>query len=259
MSEVLFDVGTDGVAVVTLNNPARKNAVSIAAAQKLHELWATVEERADIKVLVIAAAECGVFCAGMDLAEVSRVRSERGLEIHELLPDGYYDRLRNLGKPVVAALNGHFTALGMLLAVHSDLRVGLAGSKAGITEARVGRGAAWTALMLDMVPKALVLELLLSAEMMPVERLREVGFLNYVEATPQAVNERAMALARSIARNAPMSLSIGKAGLRKVGELGLEAGYAASREMHLAVASSADAAEGVRAFTEKRAPVWQGR
>ena len=61
MSDILFEVTGDGVAVVTLNNPRRKNAVSIAAAKELHVLWATVQERADIKVLVIAAADCGVW------------------------------------------------------------------------------------------------------------------------------------------------------------------------------------------------------
>ena len=259
MSDILFEVTGDGVAVVTLNNPRRKNAVSIAAAKELHVLWATVQERADIKVLVIAAADCGVFCAGMDLEEILHIRSEQGLDVQQLLPDGYYDRLRDIGKPIIAALNGHFTALGMLMAVHADLRVGLAGSKAGITEARVGRGAAWTALMLDMVPKAIVLEMLLCGDMMPVERLCEVGFLNYLEHTPQAVNDRAMSLARAIARNAPLSLAASKQGLRMVAQLGVEAGYAASREMHKAVVASEDAQESVRAFTEKRSPVWQGR
>ena len=110
-----------------------------------------------------------------------------------------------------------------------------------------------------MVPKAIVLEMLLCGDMMPVERLREVGFLNYLEDTPQAVNDRAMSLARAIARNAPLSLAASKQGLRMVAQLGVEAGYAASREMHKAVVASEDAQEGVRAFTEKRSPVWQGR
>jgi enoyl-CoA hydratase len=259
MDDVLFDLDANGIATVTLNRPQRRNALSIAAAERLHALWQQVDDDPAIRVLIITATPCGVFCAGMDLAEAAAVRAERGVDVLQLLPDPFYERLRALRKPVIAALNGHFTAAGMVLAANADLRIGLAGSRAGITEARVGRGTPWTAPMTTQLPQAILLELLLTAEMMPVERLHQVGFLNHLESTAEAVIERARELAAAICRNAPLSVAAGKQGIRCAAALGADAGFAASKELHRAVYDSDDAREGPRAFAEKRAPVWQGR
>src|SRR6188768_4279961 len=101
----------------------------------------------------------------------------------------------------------------MVLAANADLRIGLAGSRAGVAEVRVGRGTPWAVPMLWMLPQAILLEMLLTGDMMPVERLHEVGFINHVEPTSVAVRERATALADAIARNAPLSVLAAKAGL----------------------------------------------
>jgi enoyl-CoA hydratase/carnithine racemase len=259
MDDVLFEVSPTGIATVTLNRPQRRNALSTAAAARLHELWRIVDDDPSVRVLLLTSTSCGVFCAGMDLAEAARIRAERGVDILQLLPDPFYERLRAVRKPVIAALNGHFTAAGMVLAANADLRVGLAGSKAGITEARVGRGTPWAAPMTTQLPQAVLLELLLTAEMMPVERLHQVGFLNYLEASPDEVIERARKLAAAICRNAPLSVAAGKQGIRRAIALGADAGFEASKELHRAVYDSEDAREGPRAFAEKRAPVWLGR
>ncbi|HEX4884456.1 MAG TPA: enoyl-CoA hydratase-related protein [Casimicrobiaceae bacterium] len=258
MEHVLFDVA-DGIATVTLNRPERRNALSIAAANRLFELWEAIDATPDIRVAIVTAAPCGTFCAGMDLVEAARVRAEQGKDILEVLRDPFYDRMRAVRKPVIGALNGHFTAAGMVLAMHCDLRVGLAGSRAGIAEAKVGRGSPWAVPMLWMLPQAILLEMLLTGEMQPVERLHEVGFVNHVEPDPAAVLDRARRLARAIAANAPLSVHAAKAGLRAGAALGAEAGLAASKELHKVVYASEDAQEGPRAFAEGRAPVWRGR
>jgi enoyl-CoA hydratase len=259
MDEVLFELSDSGVAMVTLNRPQRRNALSTAAAARLYELFQDVDANAAIRVLVISSTPCGVFCAGMDLAEAAEIRAQRGLDVLQVLADPFYERLRAVRKPVIAALNGHFTAAGMVLAANADLRVGLAGSQAGITEARVGRGTPWAAPMITMLPQAVLLELLLTAEMIPIERLHQIGFINYVETTPQAVLDRALVLAAAICRNAPLSLAVGKRGIRCAAALGADAGFEVSKELHRAVYDSEDAREGPRAFTEKRSPVWTGK
>ncbi|MDQ6619209.1 MAG: enoyl-CoA hydratase-related protein [Pseudomonadota bacterium] len=258
MDEVLFDV-SDGIATITLNRPQRRNAISIAMAERLHALCETIDHDPAIKVAIITASDCGVFCAGMDLAETTAIQAERGIDVLELLRDPFHERMRAVAKPVIAALNGHFVAAGMVLAMNADLRVGLAGTRAGITEARVGRGTPWAVPMLWMLPEALLLEMVLTAEMLPVERLREVGFVNYVEPTAAAVQERALSLARAIGRNAPLSVRAGKQGLRLAAALGAEQGLAASKALHADIYASEDAREGPRAFAEKRTPVWKGR
>jgi enoyl-CoA hydratase len=258
VSNVLFAIN-DGIATVTLNRPERRNALSIAMGERLYALWETIDADATIKVVIVTAADCGVFCAGMDLTEAAAIRSERDVDILDVLRDPFYERMGALRKPVIAALNGHFTAAGMVLALHADLRVGLAGTRAGIAEVRVGRGTPWAVPMLWMLPQAVLLELLLTGELMPVERLYDVGFVNYVEPTADAVRERARRLAQSIARNAPLSVRAAKEGLRLGTALGAERGLAASKEIHKAVYASEDAREGPRAFAEKRTPIWKGR
>lgn len=249
----------DGVATVTLDRPARRNALSTAMADALYEIWEAIDRDPAIRVAIVTSADCGVFCAGMDLTEAAAIRQQRDLDILDVLRDPFYERMRAIGKPVIAALNGHFTAAGMVLAANADLRVGLAGTRAGITEARVGRGTPWAVPMLWMLPQAVLLEMLLTGEMLPVERLHQVGFVNYVEATPDDVRARARSLAQAIVRNAPLSLRAAKEGLRRGTALGSEAGLAASKELHRAVYTSEDAREGPRAFAEKRPPVWKGR
>ncbi len=257
VDDVLFDV-SEGIATVTLNRPRRKNALSIAMGERLYELWEIIDRDPTIQVAIVTAADCGVFCAGMDLAETTAVQNERGLDILEVLRDPFYERMGAIEKPVIAALNGHFTAAGMVRAMPADLRGGRAGTRAGITEARAGRGTPWAVPMLWMLPSALLLELIVTAEMLPVERLHQVGFINYLEHTPQAVCERSRALARAIVRNAPLSVRAGKKGLHLGTALGAEQGLAASKQLHEAVYASEDAREGPRAFAEKRTPVWKG-
>jgi enoyl-CoA hydratase/carnithine racemase len=257
-STVLFEVD-DGIATVTLNRPERRNALSVAANRRLLQLWSRIDEDASIRAVILTSADCGTFCSGMDLQEAAELRHSTGKDILQLLEDPFYERMRQVRVPIVAAMTGHFTAAGMVLAANADLRVGMAGTTGGITEARVGRGTPWAAPMVSMLPLAVLMELVTTAQMLPVERLLELGFLNAVEPDPDAVRERARSFAVAIAANAPLSVAAGKAGLLASVALGAQAGYGRSKALHEAVYASADAQEGPRAFAEKRRPQWLGR
>jgi enoyl-CoA hydratase/carnithine racemase len=255
---VLFEVA-DGIATITLNRPERRNALSLAANARLHGLWEQIDADASIRAVVLTAADCGTFCAGMDLKEAAQLRASTGRDILDLLDDPFYERMRAVRVPLIAAMTGHFTAAGMVLAANCDLRVALASTMGGITEARVGRGTPWAAPMVDQLPQAVLMELVTTAQMLPVERLHALGFLNAVEATPDAVRQRAYAYAHAIAANAPLSVAAGKAGLLASTAHGAQTGYEMSKALHRAVYASDDAQEGPRAFADKRAPRWQGR
>ncbi len=157
-------------------------------------------------VAIVTAADCGVFCAGMDLAETTAIQQARGVDILDVLRDPFYERMRAIDKPVIAALNGHFTAAGMVLAANADLRVGLAGTRAGITEVRVGRGTPWAVPMLWMLPQAVLLEMLLTGEMLPVERLHRGGLRQLRRAHAR---RRARARARAGAGDRPQRAAVG--------------------------------------------------
>lgn len=249
----------EGVATITINRPERRNALSIAAAERLRRLWDEIDGDHEVHVAILTSADCGTFCAGMDLKEATEVRRERGCDILEVLSDPFYERMRRVSKPIIAAMTGHFAAGGMVLALNSDLRVGLAGTRGGITEAKVGRGSPWAVPLLWMLPQPVLMELTLTGDLMPVERLHALGFVNYVEPTPDAVRARATALAASVRKNAPLTVLAGKASLNAAMSLGCDAGLARAKEIYRPVYASEDAQEGPLAFSEKRAPRWQGR
>lgn len=248
----------DGIARITLDRPARRNAIDVATGNRLTEIWERVDADDSILAAVLDAADCGSFCAGMDLKEMAELRAA-GADPLRLMADPFQARMQALSKPVVAALTGHFTGAGLLLAMQADIRVGLAGTTGGAAEVRVGRGTSWAVPLLWMLPQAVVTELLMTGDPVPVETMARHGFVNHLEATAEAVRARALAIAARIAANAPLSVRAAKASLAAGLDLGRAAGLERAAALHEPVYRSADATEGPRAFAERRPPRWTGR
>ncbi|PCH71966.1 MAG: enoyl-CoA hydratase [Rhodobacteraceae bacterium] len=249
----------NGVATVLINRPERKNALSVAAFNGLADAWDRVEADADIRVAILTSADCGVFCAGLDLKEATEIARDEGVDILSKARDPFFDHMRACSKPIISAMTGSLMAGGMMLTLMSDLRVGLKGTKAGITEVKVGRGSPWASPAMSMMPQPILMEMVLTGDLMPIERLQDYGFINYLEDTPDAVRARARDLADRIALGAPLSVIAAKASVRATMDLGCAAGLEKGKQLHEVVYASQDAIEGPRAFAEKRAPVWQGR
>lgn len=254
---VLFSID-GGIATIVLNRPERRNALSIAANERLYEIWEQLDADPSIHAVILTSADCGTFCAGMDLREAAEIHARTGKDILQMLRDPMYQRMRSVRVPIIAAMTGHFTAGGMVLALNSDLRIGLAGTSGGITETKVGRGSPWAVPMLWMVAQPVLMEMVLTGDLMPIERLHALGFVNYVEATPEAVRERARVMAGRIRDNAPLSVRAGKQALNAGMALGSVTGFARAQEIFAPVYASQDAQEGPKAFAEKRKPVWTG-
>jgi enoyl-CoA hydratase/carnithine racemase len=255
---VLFEQ-SQGIATITLNRPERRNALSVAAADRLYDLWETVDGRSDIRAVILTAAPCGTFCAGMDLKEASELREARGADVLTLVRDPFHERMREVRVPIIAAMTGHFAAGGFMLSLNSDLRIGLAGTSGGITEAKRGRGSPWAMPLLWQIPQPVVMEMVLTGELQTIERLQTLGFVNYVEPTVEGVLARARSVAETIRDNAPLSVLAGKESILRTMDLGCEAGFKRAKQIYERVYTSEDAQEGPRAFAEKRAPVWSGR
>ncbi|WP_236544547.1 enoyl-CoA hydratase/isomerase family protein [Roseovarius atlanticus] len=249
----------DHVATVSINRPERRNALSIVAANELHDIWEKIDADRSVRAVVLTSAQCGTFCAGMDLKEAAEVKREQGRDILDLIHDPFHQRMRRVKVPIIAAMTGHFAAGGFMLMLNSDIRVGLEGTTGGVTEVKRGRGSPWAVPILWQLPLPFAMEILLTGESHPVERYRDLGFVNYVEPTAQDVMNRAYGLARTIAENAPLSVSAAKESTLKAMSLGCEPGLREAEGIFEMVYASEDAQEGPRAFAEKRAPVWQGR
>ncbi|WP_298215938.1 enoyl-CoA hydratase/isomerase family protein [Acidocella sp.] len=257
---VLYSVD-NGIATITINRPEQRNALSVAATNRLHELWEQVDADKDVRVVILTSADCGTFCAGLDLVEAARIRKDQDIDILTLMKDPFHSRMRHVAKPIIAAMTGHLMAGGMLLSLNSDIRVGLAGTKTGITETRIaGRGSPWAIPLLWMIPQPFLMEMTLTGDLYPIEQLKEFGFINYLETSPDDVRSRAQKLAQRIRDNAPLSVMAGKESILTAMSVGCETGMSlAANHIYKEVYASEDAKEGPRAFAEKRAPVWKGR
>ena len=249
----------DGIATITIDRPARKNALSVEAMNGLTNAWERVERDSQARVVILTSADCGVFSAGLDLRQAAEIRARVGVDILTLMRDPMQTAMRTVSKPIIAAMTGSLMAGGMLLALKCDLRIGLRGTRAGITEVKMGRGSPWAVPLLWMLPQPVVMELVLTGETLPIERLAEYGFVNYLEETPDAVRARALQLARKIVEGAPLSVRAAKASVLAAMDLGCEKGLVEANRLHVEAYASLDAIEGPRAFAEKRKPVWQGK
>lgn len=214
----------DGIATITIDRPARKNALSVEAMNGLTNAWERVERDSQARVVILTSADCGVFSAGLDLRQAAEIRARDGVDILTLMRDPMQTAMRTVSKPIIAAMTGSLMAGGMLLALKCDLRIGLRGTRAGITEVKMGRGSPWAVPLLWMLPQPVVMELVLTGETLPIERLAEYGFVNYLEETPDAVRARALQLARKIVEGAPLSVRAAKASVLAAMDLGCEKG-----------------------------------
>ncbi|MDA8323681.1 MAG: enoyl-CoA hydratase-related protein, partial [Actinomycetota bacterium] len=205
------------------------------------------------RVLVLTGAGDRAFCAGGDLKEMAA----DALQVPP--PDFLPQPGRNIdvGKPVIAAVNGVAYAGGFLLAQNCDLVVAADTARFAITEVKVGRGAPWAAPLPWLIPPRVAMQLLLTGDPIDAARAHQLGLVN--EVVPlEGLRDAAQALAERIAANAPLSVLAAKATVRLMADLPLAEAYQRAEEIWAPVYRSQDAQEGPRAFAERRQPVWRG-
>ncbi len=242
------------VAVITLNRPARRNAVDLATAELLEQVVDLVEHDPEIRVAVLTGSG-GTFCAGMDLkaaAEGEFAITEKGG------PLGITSS--PMRKPLIAAVEGHALAGGCELALVSDLIVAASDSQFGLPEPKRGLVAAAGGVLriAQRLPRNVAMELALTGNPMPATRMAELGLVNRL-AEPGEVLAAAMTLADEITVNAPLSVEVSKRIVEESPDWSVDEAFEQQSRLAGIAVTSQDAVEGVVAFTEKRAPVWQGR
>ena len=250
---VLFEVPEPGIAVLTINRPDSRNALGREVREGLFAGWERFERDKDLRVAILTAAGDKAFCAGGDLKEMAQMQLE-------VPPPGMFpvpgDTVA-VTKPTIAAVNGVAYAGGWLIAQACDLCLASETARFAITEAKVGRGSPWAAPLIHMIPQRIFLEIVLTGDPITAQRAYEVGLVNRVTA-PDALLGEALALARRIAANAPLSVLAGKETVHLATEMGKTAALRAARHAWERAYRSRDAQEGPQAFAEKRAPVWRG-
>jgi enoyl-CoA hydratase len=239
--------------VITIDRPAARNSVSPAVAEGIEEALDLLDGDDTLKVGVLTGAG-GYFSAGMDLrafAAGERPFTERGGFA------GIVERRRD--KVLIAAIEGFALAGGLEIALACDLIVAARGARLGIPEVKVGLLAAGGALLNlpRRIPYHLAMEMALTGEPITAEDGRALGLVNRL-ADPDSALEIALGLAREVAVNAPLALAASKRTITESGAWTFDEQWMRQAELAEPVFASADAAEGARAFVERRPPSWRG-
>lgn len=253
-----------GIFLVTIDRPAARNALSLEMGKALIEAWRTLREDADLRVAILTGTDRS-FCAGADLKEVGAwYRSMTPIERRQRAErdPGLGGITRNLDpqKPIIAAINGPCLAGGLELALACDLRVAASHATFGLPEVKRGiiPGAGGTQRLPRAIPLGLALELIMTGDPIDADTALRVGLVNRVVPADRLLDE-ARALADRIARNAPLAVQAARAAALRGLAMPLDDGLRLEQMMAEPLRQTEDAEEGIRAFAEKREPVFRGR
>ncbi|MBW7929499.1 MAG: enoyl-CoA hydratase/isomerase family protein [Fimbriimonadaceae bacterium] len=241
------------VRVVTIDRPEARNAIDRATRAGLEEAFTAFARDDDAWVAILTASGDKAFSAGGDLKEMDpAVRSDPD---YNPPPFGFITRDFHTDKPILASINGVAFGGGLELALACDLRIAADHAMLGLTEARWSLlpGGGGTQRLVRGVPRAIALEMLMTAKPISAARAYEIGLVNRVT-TAEELMPAALELAQTIAANGPLAVRAAKKALSEGEHLPIEEALDLEQRLSKALFGTADAAEGPRAFAEKRPP-----
>ena len=254
---VLLRADRDHVATLTLNRPQARNALSAELILVLNDALEIIAQDRSVHVVVIAG-NGPAFCAGHDLREL---RAIEGIDAHRTLfaaCSAMMTRVVRLPQPVIASVHGIATAAGCQLVASCDLAV--AGQTARFATPGVNIGLFCSTPMVALsrvVGRRAAMDMLLTGAPIDAARALAIGLVSEV-VDDDMLRAATDALARRIAQHSPAAIAIGKRAFHEQAALDLDAAYRVGGEAMARNMQADDAAEGIDAFLDRRAPVWRG-
>lgn len=262
MSAVEYEI-IGKTALITINRPEARNALSSEAWAGLADAWNAAREDDDVWTLVLTGAGDKAFCAGNDLKEMSERKAQaekEGKQFVSTMPAATPLRGIPMPKPVIAAINGIAVGGGLELALACDLRVAADHVRIGLPEVSRGIIAAGGGVtkLPRLIPFGLALEMLFTGDTLSAQEALKIGLLNKVVPSADLLTT-ALALAEKINENAPLAVRAAKEGAWKSLQMPLSETMDLELLLLSRVRQSEDAWEGPKAFAEKRKPAYKGR
>ena len=253
-------VDRDGpVAIVTINRPRVLNALNSETLDELRRVVLDLKQDDGVRAIVVTGAGEKAFVAGADINELAVLSPADGRE-HALAGQHVFDLIQNLGKPVIAAINGFALGGGCELAMACTLRLAADTAKLGQPEINLGLipGYAGTQRLARLVGAGRALEIILTGTSIAAAEAERIGLVNRVVPAAELMHE-AKKLAAQLAAQAPIAVRYIIAAINKGVEMGFAESSVFEATLFGLVASTDDMREGTRAFLEKRKAEFKGR
>lgn len=244
----------DKIAIITINRPQSLNALNSTTISELSTALGEVEQNPDIRVVILTGSGEKAFVAGADIKEFSDFGTEAAEKLARDGQQNLFDKIENLKKPVIAAVNGFALGGGLELAMACHIRYASDNAKLGLPEVTLGLipGYGGTQRLPKLVGKGLANEMIFSAKMITADRAKETGLVNEVFSQEELLS-KTKELAQVISKNSPMAISkaIAAVNLSDTAE-----GFENEIKAFGALFEMEDKKEGVTAFLEKRKPTF---
>lgn len=252
---LVVDVPAAGVIRLRLNRPERRNALSTPVLQEVESALSQADAADDVRVVLIVGTD-SIFAAGADITELAVSGPDDPIESPRFLA---WQSIRKFPKPIVAAVEGWCLGAGAELMLCADIVVASKDARIGLPETNLGiiPGAGGTAILPRRIGLPRAMDMVLTGEAITGIDAWSVGLVARLADSGQAESE-ALALATKLAGRAPLALRSAKASLRKAGILSESEHLLRERRSFLSLLGTADKAEGIGAFLEKRPANWSG-
>ena len=243
---------------ITINRPDKRNAINAGVVEGITSGWKQAHDDAEVRVIVLTGAGDKAFCAGADLQSTGAAFS---FDFSKPNVD-YADLLRlaqNATKPSIARVNGTCMAGGMGLLCMTDMAVAADNVVFGLPEVKVGVFPMQVmSLLQDIAPRRLIAEWSLTGEPFDAQAALAAGLLNYVVPAAE-LDAKVEWLANRLTDKSPTAIRRGKYAMRAIASMSFDESIAYTESQIALLAMTEDAKEGLKAFAEKRKPVWPGK
>ncbi|KAL1927120.1 hypothetical protein VTP01DRAFT_5083 [Rhizomucor pusillus] len=249
----------EGITVLKLDRPAARNALSVKLLGEFRQALADIRFASEqSRVLVIQSLVNGVFCAGADLKERATMTPSQVTQFLYSLRQAYRE-LETLPIPTIAAIDGAALGGGLEMALACDMRVAGPGAKIGLPETKLAiiPGAGGTQRLPRLIGASKAKELIFTAAALDYKQAHNYGIVNY--AADEGAYEKAIAIAQSIIPQAPLAVQKAKLAVDHGSHLDIDTGLEIEQAYYAQILHTEDRLEGLRAFKEKRKPVYKGR
>ena len=258
-SEFISEERCESFAIIRLNRPEKRNALSPEMIVALSDVFTSLEDQTDLRAVILTGTGDLAFCAGTDIAELTSLDSNRAHEVSER-GQALCNQIENCGVPVIAAVNGIAAGGGCELALACHIRIASTHAQFSLPETKLAIIPAYggTQRLAREIGNGRALEMMLTGRSVGAAEALQFGLINHIAPADELLAE-AQSFAQEIAKLAPLAIRACLEAVIKGAELPLTEGLALEAKLFADLFATDDVREGTGAFLEKRPPFFKGR